>query len=495
MREQRHEKSAAARLEKGNRPGGKNYPLTTLDAMRDNINKNHRLRRLIEQTRCDDWVEQKEAARRLGDLGSTEALPALIDLFSHEVIPVRIQAVRAVIRLGDASALPRLRLLTTSVYSSLRGEACEALASFPDSENLPMLAASIFDTDREVQVSAFESLKRNLDWLSTGGELEDNLEPLLSLTRRIFDESMESNPFHSRVIKEVSRYLGHSGKRRAMGELRKIAEKGLPSARAAGLRALGRLAAHSSLELFIRGLESEHREIRLASAEGLASLGNSKSVPVLVEALEKNGDREELRLIGEALVETGTEEAETALIKLLKRKKLSGQIIASNLLGEMGSQRALGPLTALFLKTGNRIIRDAATEAIAKLGSRSSLQPLLDALREKNSHVRSNAVRILGAIGKRDAIEVLAVAMDDDIDTGVRNRAEDALIWITEKLASEGNVGDYYFLESILPKLNREIRPRFRRLCDDLKKRTRDPVILDESTAGEDDAVRDGKRD
>ena len=460
--------------------------------MTENTNKNYRLQRLIELTRCDDWVEQKEAARRLGDLGSSSALPALLDLLSHEVIPVRIQAVRAIIRLGDPSALPRLRLLTTSVYSSLRGEGCEALASFPDPENLPVLVSCIFDSDRSVQAIAFESLKRNLDWLIAGGELESNLAPLLVLSRRIFDESLESSPFHSRVIKETSRYLGLSGKRRALSELRKIATKGLPSARAAGLRALGKLAAHSSLHLFTRGLDSDHREIRLASAESLASLGNRETVPILVEALEKSVDKEEQRLIGEALAETGTEEAESALIKLLKQRKLSGQVIASNLLGEMGSQHALGPLTTLFLKTGNKIVRDAATEAIAKLGDRTSLQPLLEALHETNSHVRSNAVRILGAIGKREAIEVLAAAMDDDIDTGVRARAEDALIWITEKLASEGNVSDYYFLESILPKLNPEIRPRFNLLCENLKKRTRDPIILSEDIAGTDDAVQKG---
>ena len=273
-----------------------------------------------------------------------------------------------------------------------------------------------------------------------------------------------------------------SGSRRGLPVLKMISSTGLPSSRAAGLRALGKLAAHSALDLFHESLESSDREIRMAAVEGLSLLGAKDSVTHLVKVLERSRDRDEQHMIGEALSRSEDEQAVDALLNLLKSRKISEQHIACNVLGEIGHRKSFGPLVERFLATKNRIVRKAAGEALVKLGDMAAIQPLVSALTECDSQLRESAAVMLGKFGDRNAIEVLAECMDSDIDPGVRARAGDALNWISQKLAKEGTLADYYFLEVLLPKLRPGIRENFTRIARILKERTRDPILLDPDT-------------
>jgi HEAT repeat protein len=221
----------------------------------------------------------------------------------------------------------------------------------PDPENLQVIVSSIFDEDRDVRIAAAECLRRHLEWLDARGGLDENVDDIIGLTTRVFDNSLELQPFYGRILKIAARYLGTTGKRRVIEALITIASKGLPSTRAAGLRALGKMKVRKARPLFTKGLKSGHSGIRFASIDGLGALGYADTVPELMKALEQTNDREEQHMIGLALAKTGSEEAETALLELLGNRKLSAKIIACNFLGETKSDRALVPLTTLFMKS------------------------------------------------------------------------------------------------------------------------------------------------
>ena len=128
-----------------------------------NTNKDFRLARQIKLAGSDNWVAQRDAAQRLGDLKNPEAVPVLIELLSHKIIPIRIVAIGSLSKLGDRRALPGLRLGLESPFEKVREAAMEALCSFPDIENLELLAPGLFDQEKCVREKALTTFRKHLE--------------------------------------------------------------------------------------------------------------------------------------------------------------------------------------------------------------------------------------------------------------------------------------------------------------------------------------------
>ncbi len=134
------------------------------------------------------------------------------------------------------------------------------------------------------------------------------------------------------------------------------------------------------------------------------------------------------------------------LIKALQNKRnVYVRMGAAAALGEMGDSKALDPLVHA-LKDPYRPVRDAATEALGKLGGDArGVEAFLDYVNNSNSIVREEGVSALGKIGHSSAVEPLIQILSDE-SFFVRQSA----------VTSLGKIGDARATEPLLPFLKDE---------------------------------------
>lgn len=87
-------------------------------------------------------------------------------------------------------------------------------------------------------------------------------------------------------------------------------------------------------------------------------------------------------------------------------------------LGRLGERAPVERLLQA-LTDSSRDVRQAAAEALGDLGERAPVEPLVQALADSNAGVRRAAARALGRLGKRAPVEPLVWAMEDS-DSSVR---------------------------------------------------------------------------
>jgi hypothetical protein len=114
--------------------------------------------------------------------------------------------------------------------------------------------------------------------------------------------------------------------------------------------------------------------------------------------------------------------------------------IAAPVRGEADDDR-VAELSAQLEPKSSEKQRIAAVTALAKLGNKKALKPLVQALKDKSATVRAIAAVGLGKLGHRAALPALREAQTDDEDVLVRKRAKEAVAAINEAngLADDGD--------------------------------------------------------
>lgn len=90
----------------------------------------------------------------------------------------------------------------------------------------------------------------------------------------------------------------------------------------------------------------------------------------------------------------------------------------------------VGELAKVLAASGNDKARIAAVAALARLGDRRALKPLVNALHDPNAQVRAVAATALGKLGHKAALPALKGVAVDDTDTIVRTRAREAAVLV-----------------------------------------------------------------
>ena len=100
-----------------------------------------------------------------------------------------------------------------------------------------------------------------------------------------------------------------------------------------------------------------------------------------------------------------------------------------------------GLAKALFYKKAWRV-REAAAEALGKIGDSQAVEPLIAALKDEDWYVRKYAVEALGKIGESRTVKPLIAALKD-LEQDVREAAVEAL----------GKIGDSRAVEPLIAAL------------------------------------------
>ncbi len=119
-----------------------------------------------------------------------------------------------------------------------------------------------------------------------------------------------------------------------------------------------------------------------------------------------------------------------SLARLLEHKDPVVQYEAAEALGNLGDEKAVGPLITALKRDEFSGVRWKAAEALSKIGN-PAVGPLIATLQYPDDDVRWKAAIALGEIGNPDAVEPLIRLLSDE-DRFVRSRAAHALSMIGE---------------------------------------------------------------
>ena len=177
-------------------------------------------------------------------------------------------------------------------------------------------------------------------------------------------------------------------------------------------------------------LEDESKDVREMAEWALVEL-SGKLVPSLIEVLTQHQDwwirREAARILG--LI--GDERATEPLLQALSDSRERIRENAAKALGRIGRTRAIkGLIHALQDDYGHT--RENAMEALIKIGP-DAVETLIKALKHRNKIIRINVCLVLGAIGDQRAIKPLT-KLRHDSDFKVRRSASKALKQIRQEI-------------------------------------------------------------
>jgi len=174
--------------------------------------------------------------------------------------------------------------------------------------------------------------------------------------------------------------------------------------------------------------ESEKAVVYLAERkwEQLANLG--EPAVSLVSYFMTIGQASEIQKAAETLGQIGDERAVEPLAALLSHKRPEIAVTAARALGKIGSSQSVEILLQNSVGSNSSPVQAEAERSLIKIGA-SAVKPLIDQLNSSDAQERKTAVRVLGEIGDKRALDFLVSAQDDPTLQPELHTALDQLGW------------------------------------------------------------------
>ena len=256
---------------------------------------------------------QEAAASILATIADPRAFEPLLSALLNPNWIVRMSAAKGLARIKDLRSIDTLILLLQDKVQAVRDEAGLAIQAI-GAASVPPLLRGLQDSNWRVRLRAVEALTLLKPQIA--------VEPLMHLVKTDSD---------SAVRQDAVRALGHIGDTQAIPLLLDSLNK--PSLKLEAIEALGHMRAAEALPQLIalvQSLPADAYEDRMegctdpqykeelppleAAVKALGKIGDSKAVPILLQALHNTLLRQEA---AEALTHFGTA-AKTPLLQLLK---------------------------------------------------------------------------------------------------------------------------------------------------------------------------------
>ncbi len=197
------------------------------------------------------------------------------------------------------------------------------------------------------------------------------------------------------------------------------------------------------LPLFRTNLTATDSKSRLLAAKALGILADQQSVPALIKALADENDYVRLQAIT-SLGILGDKTACDAIYKLMMNEMKGWlQWAEAVALGNLGDVRALELLVnGLINKALPASSRIEAANLLGQLGSPRAIQPLLYALNDKEGLVRVQAAEALSKLGDKSVLPKLELVLENSSTVkGFDEEAKKSLIMAIERLRNLPNGG------------------------------------------------------
>lgn len=436
-----------------------------------------------------DWRVVERAAQALGEARQSSATIPLILVFLEGQWPAP-KAAAVALQMIDPdwadsvlvkASIPDLLEKLQSETWFIRQRAAWALGMSREVSVAPALLGLLDDSEELVQKAARRALERTgRKPLAQGDHLKDTdcVEQWVAVTaadRSAVDGLLALLESTSGGAKKIAaRALGRIGEERAIPGLRGMLQDASEDVRKVGavaLRSAGWEPASdeeraglaiacadweaveklgsAAVTRLMGLLRRDRRELRLRAATILGRIGDSRSVPDLIEALQdpdesvRSGALKALELLqwtpqtdrevtllalvwqiweGAASVGRG---AVAPLLDSLKNRDARLRELAAKALGEIGDSRAAQPLAELLVDKNPRVL-EAATEALVSIGGHDTVIVLLGCATATAPDLRRRVATLLGRLGSQESLDTLRDMLSDRNLT-VRRAAADAL--------------------------------------------------------------------
>lgn len=223
-------------------------------------------------------------------------------------------------------------------------------------------------------------------------------------------------------------------------------------------RAIANIKGKKSARAVERLLADPRREVVLSACEALGRIGESDSIPALIEKL--GSDRKSIQnAAANSLTQMGKNAVSQLAVAMLDSRPQIRALIAT-ILGNIGKPDVL-KILIVSLEDNNKAVRRAAITALGRIGDSSSAEELtkmlgefpdeaswslerlgksaiphlLSTLHDRRKRVRASSAKALGRLRGKKAVGKLIDLMQDDSSIVVRRAAAWALGEIGDILA------------------------------------------------------------
>ncbi|MBM3290493.1 MAG: HEAT repeat domain-containing protein, partial [Candidatus Hydrogenedentes bacterium] len=177
------------------------------------------------------------------------------------------------------------------------------------------------------------------------------------------------------------------------------------------IEALAKLKDKRAADVFLAALSSSYDMIRIRAAEGLAANGETRAVPMLIDAMQKHPEKGEPRIYLNSLAALGDRSAVPAVCAVLAdHQDFDEREAAASALGQLGGEQARDALLAALRTQAIPTVRGAAAAALGVLEDPAAIAPLSDALRFDGEPVQAEAAQAIVRIGTSEAFAALLAA-------------------------------------------------------------------------------------
>lgn len=371
-------------------------------------------------------------ADALGRIGDPRAVPALMQTARAGDPVSRQRAAQALLRTADPQALHTFSALLAEDDARLRQLGAEGLGALGGQETVPTLLALAADPDENVRLAAAAALAR----AATPASLD------------LLRTSLASpNAFVQRTVLEV---MGSLGDPAAAPTLYAIANSdGDLQTRITAAQSLLNLGDSRGAQMILRTLNAPNTETRRFAAIALGLAGDPRAITPLLDAVNPRGldpatsaGRLLRRRIVSALQRVGAP-ALPQLIETLGSADAPRRAVASDVLAALGA--AAVPALADALQThANVLVRAQAAQLLGRIGDERAVEPLTNVLRttligpfpvvyfarlfvDVTAKVRAASAEALGRLEQLDGASILLSSARFDPDHTVRAAAQRAL--------------------------------------------------------------------
>lgn len=292
------------------------------------------------------------AVQELGLSKKPRAVRALIAALKDQEALVRYKAIDSLANIGVAAIDPLFTTLNEP-DPNVRKASVQALAKIRDKRAIEPLIAALKDSYHIIREEAVEALEK----------IDDPrvVEPLIAA----LSDSEE------RVRRQAAQALSERADIRALDPLIKVLDDQTD---------------------FSRGVRLYREAIAKAVARALGKIGDARAVEPLVRLLKSGVSKQEA---AEALGKIADAQAAEALVTALNDKDSNVRMTITHALVKIGAG-AVEPLLAA-LKQDNVTLTKAAANALAKIGDRRAIEPLIPFLRD--CRLRETALECLYTFG------------------------------------------------------------------------------------------------
>ncbi|MFQ5923446.1 MAG: HEAT repeat domain-containing protein, partial [Anaerolineales bacterium] len=418
----------------------------------------------------DEYMElgvKGEAARALGKIGDSSALPALIEALRHRITNVADMAADALIAIGqiDSQTLPSLILAASDEDPHVAELAVRALGRMGANEAdvISALLDALFRDEGDIAEAAAEALGSISDQsvvpmiyqrLASDEERMGLIRSSVAVALALCGDPAGIPILADRISiygdfpssQEISA-LDRIGRPAIDALLGMLSDRERPDQRLAAIDALGALqrrhrhgdgrdrhgpvwgrmradsdrrAAQVIAELGEAATDDDP-EVRAAVVRALRGARNARSAGILRNLLMSEPETETRRQVAWTLVELGDSQALPELSLVLRRQGEDEKVreAAAAGLGRFGGEAELQLFIGLLEEESSEDVRAAIIRGLGELGDARGAPVLIRVFqRERNERLRVAIVKALGEIGDPAAVELLLQSHPEDGRSG-----------------------------------------------------------------------------